>query len=113
MNTAVMQLLAQTYRLSDPALADPTELAAARSALHAAFDRLEGLLDDGREFLVGEDFGVADLAMSFPISFAAFFGVPPTDAHPHLAAWLGRVSARPSLAAETARMTGALQTLPA
>jgi glutathione S-transferase len=113
MNTAVMQLLAQTYRLSDPALADAAELAAARCALLAAFDRLEGGLADGREFLVGERFGVADLSMSFPVSFAAFFGVPPTGAHPRLAAWLGRISARPSLAAETARMMGALRALPA
>jgi glutathione S-transferase len=51
--------------------------------------------------------------MTFPVSFAAFFGVPPTGAHPRLAAWLARISARPSLAAETARMTRALGALPA
>lgn len=113
MNGAVMRLLAQTYRLRDPSQADPAELAAATAALHAAFDRLEALLGDGRAFLVGDRFGLADLSMSFPVSFAAFFGVPPAAGHPALAAWLARVSARPSLARETARMTEALVKLPA
>ncbi|MEN8158836.1 MAG: glutathione S-transferase family protein [Myxococcota bacterium] len=113
MNTAVMQLLAQTYRLSDPSPADPAELAAATTALRGAFDRLEAQLADGRAHLVGEDFGVADLSMHFPIAFAAFFGVPPTASHPRLADWLARVSARPSIAREMARMTEALAELPA
>jgi glutathione S-transferase len=112
MNTAVMQLLAQTYRLSDPSQADPAALAAATTALHAAFDRLETRLADGRAHLVGEDFGSADLSMYFPVSFAAFFGVPPTPSHPRLAGWLARVSARPSIRREMARMTEALQGLP-
>ena len=112
MNGAVAALLAQTHRLSDPAQRDEAALAAARDALHAAFDRLESVLADGRSHLAGDAFSVADLSMSFPVAFAAFFGVPPTPSHPRLAAWLARVSARPSIARETARMTAALQKLP-
>ena len=113
MNGAVTQLLAQTYRLSDPAQRDPVALGAATAALHAAFDRLEVGLADGRAYLAGDAFSVADISMNFSVAFAAFFGVPPTPSHPRLAAWLARVSARPSIARETARMTEALKTLPA
>jgi glutathione S-transferase len=113
MNGPVMQLLAQTYRLTDPAQRNQAEYDAAVAGLHAAFDRLEALLSDGRTWLAGDAFTVADLSMSFPIAFARFFGAPPTPSHPRLAAWLARVSARPSVARETARMTGALAKLPA
>ena len=113
MNGAIVELLAQTWRLRDPAERDAAKLAAATAALHAAFDRLEALLSDGRPWLAGDAFSVADISVNFPIAFAAFFGVPPTPSHPQLAAWAARVSARPSVARETARMMDAVGSVPA
>jgi glutathione S-transferase len=113
MNGAVAELLAQTWRLRDPAECDVVELEAATAALHAAFDRLEALLGDGRPWLAGDAFGLADISLNFPVAFAAFFGVPPTPSHPQLAAWAARVSARPSVARERARMMGAVASVPA
>ncbi len=113
MNGSIAELLAQTWRLRDPADRDATKLAAATAALHAAFDRLEALLADGRLWLAGAAFSVADLSVNFPVAFAGFFGVPPTPSHPQLAAWAARVSARPSVARETARMLEAVGSVPA
>jgi len=113
MNGAVAELLAQSWRLRDPADRDAAKFDAAAAALHAAFDRLEALLSDGRVWLAGDAFGLADISVSFPVAFAAFFGVPPTPSHPKLAAWAARVSARPSVARETARMMEAVKTVPA
>jgi glutathione S-transferase len=113
MNGAIAELLAQTWRLRDPADRDVVKLGAATAALHAAFDRLEALLSDGRPWLGGDAFSLADVSVNFPVAFAAFFGVPPTPSHPQLAAWAARVSARPSVARETARMMGAVASVPA
>jgi len=113
MNGAIAELLAQTWRLRDPADRDVVKLEAATAALHAAFDRLEALLSDARPWLGGDAFSLADISVNFPIAFAAFFGVPPTPSHPQLAAWAARVSARPSVARETARMMGAVASVPA
>jgi glutathione S-transferase len=52
------------------------------------------------------------VAWLLPVSFAAVYGVPPGEGRPQLAAWLARVSARPSVAAETAGMRDALAKLP-
>jgi glutathione S-transferase len=113
MNGAIAELLAQTWRLRDPADRDVVKLGAATAALHAAFDRLEALLSDGRPWLGGDAFSLADVSVNFPVAFAAFFGVPPTPSHPQLAAWAARVSARPSVARETARMMDAVGSVPA
>jgi glutathione S-transferase len=109
MNGAVAELLAQTWRLPDPAQRDAIAFDAAVAKLHAAFDRFEALLSDGRPWLAGDGFSLADISVSFPVAFAAFFGVPPPPGHTQLGAWQTRVSARPSIARETARMTEAAQ----
>lgn len=111
MNTAIAELLAEVYRKADPAARDGARIAASGEAIRRAYDRLEGVLSDGRDHLAGP-FGAADVAWYLPVSFAAFFGVPPGPTHPHVAAWLARIAARPSLARETAAMTEALRTLP-
>jgi glutathione S-transferase len=90
MNGAIAELLAQTWRLRDPAERDAAKLEAATAALYAAFDRLEAGLTDGRPWLVGDAFSVADISMNFPVAFAAFFGAPPTPSHPQLGAWAAR-----------------------
>jgi glutathione S-transferase len=113
MNGAVADLLLQTWRLKDPGDCDVTKLEAAAAALRTAFDRLEAQLSDGRPWLAGDAFSLADISVNFPVAFAAFFGVPPTPSHPQLAAWAARVATRPSVARETARMTNAVASVPA
>jgi len=112
MNGAIAELLAETFRKPDPATRDEARLAKAAEAIRAAHGRLERTLADGREHLAGAAFTIADLGWLFPVSFAAFFGVPPGDAQPRLGAWLLRVSARPSVAEETKAMREALEQLP-
>ena len=58
MNGTVAELLAQSWRLRDPTDRDAAKFEAAAAALHAAFDRLEVLLSDGRAWLAGDAFGV-------------------------------------------------------
>ncbi len=112
MNGAIAELLGETYRKPDPATRDEAKLAQAAAAIRAAYARLERTLADGRAHLAGEAFTVADLGWLFPVSFAAFYGVPPEDAQPGLRAWLLRVSSRPSVAEETKEMREALEKLP-
>jgi glutathione S-transferase len=109
---AIADLLAETFRKPDPATRDEAKLAAAAAAIRAALGRLERTLADGRAHLGGEAFTLADAAWLLPVSFAAFYGVAPDDAQPHLRAWLLRVSARPSVAEETKAMREALEALP-
>jgi glutathione S-transferase len=108
MNGAIVDLLAETYRKPDPAMRDEQKIAASSRAIAAAYDRLEQMLGDGRPHLCGQPFTVSDVSWLLPVSFAAVYGVPPGDAH----AWLRRVAARPSIAAETKAMQEALAKLP-
>ena len=112
MNGAIAELLAETYGKPDPATRDEARLAAAAAAIRAAHGRLERALADGRPYLGGEAFTLADAAWLLPVSFAAFYGVAPEDAQPRLREWLLRVSARPSVAEETKAMREALAALP-
>lgn len=109
LTTCVGDLLSETYRKPDPSTRDAGRIAAATDAIRALYGRLEREID-GRDHLCGS-FGVADIACYLPVSFAAFFGVAPDDAHPGLRDWLGRVAGRPSVAREVASMTEALQKL--
>lgn len=60
---------------------------------------LDGDLADGRPFLAGETYSMADICALTTVDFAGFIGLePPADAG-HLLAWRERVSARPSAAA--------------
>jgi glutathione S-transferase len=111
MTTAIADLLAEVYRKTDPATRDAAKVAAAGEAIRRAYDRLEGVLADGREHLCGA-FGLPDVAWYLPVSFAAFYGVPPGETHPRLARWLVRMASRPSVAEETRSMTEALRALP-
>lgn len=53
-------------------------------------------LADGRPFLVGEAYSMADICALTTIDFARFTGLEPPKEAEHLAAWHARVSARPS-----------------
>ena len=52
-----------------------------------------------RAFVAGPDFGMADICLLSTVDFAAWIGLPPPPELTALAAWHGRVSARPSAAA--------------
>ena len=54
---------------------------------------------DGREFLDGRRFSMADIVLLTTIDFAAFIGLAVPEEYEALRAWHQRVSARPSAAA--------------
>ncbi|MET0333003.1 MAG: glutathione S-transferase family protein [Rhizobacter sp.] len=54
---------------------------------------------EGREFVTGSTYTMADIIAVVAIDFATFVGLPMTTDTPHLAAWHTRVSARPSASA--------------
>jgi glutathione S-transferase len=112
MDTVVVDLLAETYRKPDPSLRDLAKLETAAAAIRAAYGRLDAVLGDGRDFLCGRGFSLADVAWYLPVSFAAFFGVPPAESQAPLRTWLLRVSGRPSVVEETKAMQAALAALP-
>ena len=56
-------------------------------------------LADGREYLVGSYFSMADIVLLCGIDFAKFVNMEMPDDAPHLRAWHARVSARPSASA--------------
>jgi glutathione S-transferase len=60
---------------------------------------LDRELADGRSFIAGETFSIADIVALTTIDFAAFIGLEVPDEAEHLKAWRDRVSARPSAAA--------------
>jgi glutathione S-transferase len=59
-----------------------------------ALETLERGLSDGRDFIIGERFTVADIALYGYVHCADEAGAAPRS-HPHLAAWLARIEARP------------------
>ena len=59
---------------------------------------IEGLID-GREFITGDAFTLADILLFTFVDFAASVGQPMDAGLPNLNAWFERVKARPSVAA--------------
>jgi glutathione S-transferase len=57
---------------------------------------LDGQMADGREFLCGGRFTLADILLYCFLAFAGRFGQPLDPANTNIAAWLARVGARPS-----------------
>jgi glutathione S-transferase len=64
----------------------------------AAMKRLDEALQ-GREYLAGDAYSMADVVLLTTIDFAAFIGMPMPDDLSALRAWHDRVSARPSASA--------------
>ncbi|HRD27322.1 MAG TPA: glutathione S-transferase family protein [Caulobacter sp.] len=60
---------------------------------------LDADLADGRAFLAGEAYSMADICAQTTVDFAAFTGLALPSETPHLTAWHDRVSARPSASA--------------
>lgn len=75
---------------------DPIAVAAARSRLLSTYELLERQLD-GRTWITGESFTLADCAAA-PSLFYAITYVPAAPEHTRLAAYLERLWARPSVA---------------
>jgi glutathione S-transferase len=58
---------------------------------------LDGLIE-GRQYLAGDKFSLADILLFAFVEFGAQVGQPPNPANKNLAAWQARVAARPSVA---------------
>lgn len=61
------------------------------------YAEIERRLGEG-DFLCGDDFTVADIAVFMMVLYSLRLAGPPIAGHPRLAAWYGRVAARPSAA---------------
>lgn len=68
----------------------------AREAVRSELARLESALQDGRPFLMGEAFTVADIVAYTSVDFAKVGGVRPSPEQSALGAYLSRIAARPS-----------------
>lgn len=60
---------------------------------------LDGELADGRPFIAGDAYSMADICALSTVDFATWIGLPLDGDKPHLKAWHDRVTARPSAAA--------------
>lgn len=67
-----------------------------RAILARAMQWLDTELADGRSFLTGDRFTIADIAALTVIDFAALIGLDPVAGNAAVAAWHARVSSRPS-----------------
>lgn len=67
-----------------------------RKVVANAMRWFDGELADGRAFLAGADYSVADVALLCGIDFAKFVNMDMPEDCAHLHAWHARVSARPS-----------------
>ncbi len=59
----------------------------------------DGELSDGRTFVMGDEFTMADIAAVTIIDFATLIGMAPLQERANAQAWLSRVAARPSCCA--------------
>lgn len=75
---------------------DENGKAAARTAVSAKFDWLEQRLSDGRQFLIGNGFTIADAYAFVVTNWANFAGID-LAGWPHLSAFMQRVAARPAV----------------
>lgn len=90
--TPVQSIVAQQLR--EPAARDAQAAPAARSTLAMAYAMVEQQLRDGRDWIAGEHFSVADCAAT-PSLFYASTLVPFAD-NPHLHAYFERLVMRPA-----------------
>lgn len=70
-----------------------------RETYDRALSWLDRDLADGRAFLAGDVYSMADIVALTTLDFATFIGLEAPGGTPHLEAWRARVSARPSAAA--------------
>ena len=70
-----------------------------KAAYSGAQKWLDRELSDGRAFIAGDAYSMADICALSTVDFAHWIGLPLDDDKPHLKAWHDRVTARPSAAA--------------
>jgi glutathione S-transferase len=70
-----------------------------RKVVANAMTWIDGEMADGREFLAGENFSIADIVLLCGIDFAKFVNMDMPEDCAHLRRWYTRVSSRPSAAA--------------
>jgi glutathione S-transferase len=99
----LVPLRALMYR-SGPRSTDPERRARDREEAQRAetvitdhYGEIERRLGD-RDFLCGEAFTVADIAVFMMVLYSLRLAGPPIASHPRLAAWYRRVAARPTVA---------------
>lgn len=88
---------------------DGALVAACLASIAATLDVLEAHLAQGRDWVAGEDFTLADINVAFPVAMLA----PRLDLAriPHVAAWLERCTKRPAWQRVMARDESALDTI--
>ena len=69
-----------------------------REGVEAAFRWFDRELE-GKNFVLGDYFSIADITALCTVDFAGFAGLEMPDGTPHLHAWHARVSSRPSASA--------------
>jgi glutathione S-transferase len=67
-----------------------------RTVVGDAMSWIDGELSDGREFLAGDSFSMADIVLLCGVDFAKFVRMEMPSGAKHLRAWHDRVSARPT-----------------
>jgi glutathione S-transferase len=72
-----------------------------RKVYAGALKWLDGELADGRQFIAGDSYSMADIIALTTIDFASFTGLEIPGDCPHVAAWHARVTERPSSSANS------------
>lgn len=67
-----------------------------KDAYSGAQKWLDRELSDGRPFIAGQDYSMADICALSTVDFAKWIGLPLDEDKPHLKAWHERIKARPS-----------------
>jgi glutathione S-transferase len=88
--TEIEPALVDLIRAGD---ADPARATAARERAHAGAAVVDRALE-GREYLVGDRFGVADIVAGSVLGFGRRYGA--VDGLPNVAAYVDRLDARPA-----------------
>jgi glutathione S-transferase len=104
MEFQIWRPIGMVWRHADPRTAFlggqfPEFGAANRAQSFAAMGWLDQELSDGRTYLAGSFYSMADIVGLCGLDFGAFIGLELPDDCPHLLAWHARISARPSAAA--------------
>jgi glutathione S-transferase len=103
----VWELIAEVFYKPDPAQRDAARVAGSRAAIAAQLADLDRGLAD-RDYLCGA-FSVADIGYFLTMTFAASLGAAPAAELGNVAAWAGRMTNRPAVAAELIGLQAAAQ----